>query len=203
MNIKKITKFVVAPALLTVALVGCSEKDRVVGSVDSIKITESQLNQALQAQYGTEILEQLMSNELVRLEAKANKIEITDEQLQAEFDLYAAYYGGEEKLLASLETYNSSKEEILNDLEVYLLTVQLMEKEMTITEEDLQTHYEETKTSYLSDEDEQLPYDKVKEDVRQAYIAAQVDKNYETWIDEKFAAHDVRSYLFPKEGTEK
>jgi foldase protein PrsA len=197
MNYKKISRFMIAPAVLALALVGCSDKeDRVVGTVNDIEIKESQLNEALQSQYGTEVLEQLMANEIIKQEAKAKKLTISEEDLNEEYEIYADYYGGEEKLLESLKTYNVTKQDILNDIEVYLLTVKVMEQSITLTDEEIKTYYEENKANYLSDENEQLPLEKVKEEVRQALLEERIDSEYDAWLDEKFEEYDVRSDLY-------
>ena len=187
----------IAPAVLAIALVGCSDKgDRVVGSVNDIEIKESKLNEALQSQYGTEVLEQLMANEIIKLEAKAKKLTISEEDLNEEYEIYANYYGGEDQLLESLKTYNMTKQDILDDIENYLLTVKVMEQTITLTDEEVQAYYEENKANYLSDEDEQLPFDKVKEDVRKDLLEERIDAEYDAWLDEKFEEYDVRSNLY-------
>ena len=197
MNYKKITKYMIAPAVLAIALVGCSDKgDRVVGSVNDIEIKESQLNEALQSQYGTEVLEQLMANEIIKQEAKEKKLTISKEDLNEEYEIYANYYGGEEQLLESLKTYNMKKQDILDDIEIYLLTVKVMEQTITLTDEEIEAYYEENKANYLSDEDEQLPFEKVKEEVRQALLEERIDAEYDAWLDEKFEEYDVRSDLY-------
>lgn len=197
MNYKKITKYMIAPAVLAIALVGCSDKgDRVVGSVNDIEIKESQLNDALQSQYGTEVLEQLMANEIIKQEAKEKKLTISKEDLNEEYEIYANYYGGEEQLLESLKTYNMKKQDILDDIEIYLLTVKVMEQTITLTDEEIEAYYEENKANYLSDEDEQLPFEKVKEEVRQALLEERIDAEYDAWLDEKFEEYDVRSDLY-------
>ena len=197
MNYKKMTKYMIAPAVLAIALVGCSDKgDRVVGSVNDIEIKESELNEALQSQYGKEVLDQLMANEIIKQEAKTKKLTISEEALKEEYEIYANYYGGEEQLLESLKTYNMTKQDILDDIEIYLLTVKVMEQTITLTDEEINAYYEENKANYLSDEDEQLPFESVKEDVRQALLEERIDEQYDSWLDEKFEEYDVRSDLY-------
>lgn len=187
----------IAPAVLAIALVGCSDKgDRVVGSVNDIEIKESELNEALQSQYGKEVLDQLMANEIIKQEAKTKKLTISEEALKEEYEIYANYYGGEEQLLESLKTYNMTKQDILDDIEIYLLTVKVMEQTITLTDEEINAYYEENKANYLSDEDEQLPFESVKEDVRQALLEERIDEQYDSWLDEKFEEYDVRSDLY-------
>ena len=197
MNYKKITKYMIAPAVLAIALVGCSDKgDRVVGSVNDIDINESQLNEALQKQYGTEVLEQLMANEVIKQEAEKKKLTISEKDLNEEYEIYANYYGGEDQLLESLKTYNMEKQDILNDIEIYLLTVKVMEQSITLTDEEVQAYYDENKANYLSDEDDQLPFDKVKEEVRQDLLKERIDSEYDAWLDEKFEEYDVKNSLY-------
>ena len=88
------------------------------------------------------------------------------------------------------------KQDILNDIEIYLLTVKVMEQSITLTDEEVQAYYDENKANYLSDEDDQLPFDKVKEEVRQDLLKERIDSEYDAWLDEKFEEYDVKNSLY-------
>lgn len=189
-------KYLLMLAAMAILLAACSDnEDKKVATVNDVVITQGQLNDALMQQYGAEVLESLMTNEIIKQEAKAQKVEVTEEDLSAEYQVYAEYYGGEEALLESLATYNMTKDDILNDIKIYLLTVQLLKKEITLTDEEILAYYEENKTSFTTDDGEQLSFEDVKEDVEAALLEERIDAEYESWLDEKFEQYDVKSYL--------
>ena len=133
-------KYLLMFMAVSIFLAACSnEEGKKVATVNDVDITQGQLNEALMKQYGVEVLESLMTNEIIKQEAKAQKVEITEDEMDAEYQVYAEYYGGEEALLESLKTYNMTKDDILSDIKTYLLTVKLLQKEITLTNEELVT----------------------------------------------------------------
>ena len=189
-------KYLLMFMAVSIFLAACSnEEGKKVATVNDVDITQGQLNEALMKQYGVEVLESLMTNEIIKQEAKAQKVEITEDEIDAEYQVYAEYYGGEEALLESLKTYNMTKDDILNDIKTYLLTVKLLQKEITLTNEEIQAYYEENKSSFTTDDGEQLAFEDVKEEVEAALLEERVEAEYDSWLDKKYEEYDVKSYL--------
>ena len=189
-------KYLLMLAAMAILLAACSDnEDKKVATVNDVVITQGQLNDALMQQYGAEVLESLMTNEIIKQEAKAQKVEVTEEDLSAEYQVYAEYYGGEEALLESLKTYNMTKDDILSDIKTYLLTVKLLQKEIKLTNEEIQAYYEENKSSFTTDDGEQLAFEDVKEEVEAALLEERVEAEYDSWLDKKYEEYDVKSYL--------
>lgn len=153
-NIKKIFKVVAAPIALCAFLVGCSNDDdsRTVATVNDEVITEGELNHLLQSQYGPSILDALITNKIVELEAEKLGITLTDEEIEEEYNAYAESYGGEEALLEAFESYNLTKDDIINDIKIYLLTLKVVADSIDITDEDVKTYFEENKESFATPE---------------------------------------------------
>ena len=189
-------KYLLLLASVVFLLAACSDKeDKTVATVNDVAITQGQLEDALMKQYGVEVLEFIMTNEIIKQEAEAQKVTVTDEELNAEYEEYADYYGGEETLLESLATFNMTKDDIVNDIKTYLLTVKLIQKEITITDEDIQAYYDENKSKFTTDDGEQLAFEDVKEEVEAALLEDRVDAEYGDWLDKKFEEYDVKTYL--------
>ncbi len=146
----KIVKMVAAPIVLSVFLVGCSNSgdSRTVATVDGEKITEGELNNLLQSQYGASALDSLITNKIVELEAKKLDITVSDKEIEEEYKTYTESYGGEEALLETMANYNMTKEDIEKDIETYLLTLKVMEDYIDVTDEDVKAYYEENKESF-------------------------------------------------------
>lgn len=146
----KIVKMVAAPIVLSVFLVGCSNSgdSRTVATVDGEKITEGELNNLLQSQYGASALDSLITNKIVELEAKKLDITVSDKEIEEEYKTYTESYGGEDALLETMANYNMTKEDIEKDIETYLLTLKVMEDYIDVTDEDVKAYYEENKESF-------------------------------------------------------
>ncbi|HWL13916.1 MAG TPA: peptidylprolyl isomerase [Ureibacillus sp.] len=151
---KKITfsktiKGLALPIVLSVMLVGCSNGDsKMIASVDGEEITEAELNETLTAQYGEEVLNTLIADKIIKLEAEKLDVKVTDEEIEAEYEEYTNQYGGEEAFLEVIASYNMEVEDVKEDIEVYLLTLKVMEDYVGITDEELTTYFEENKANY-------------------------------------------------------
>ena len=192
---KKMKIKILILASVVFLLAACSgSEDKTVATVNDVKITQGQLDEALRKQHGVEVLELLMTNEIIKQEAAKQKVEVSDEELDAEYKEYAEFYGGEDALIESLKTFNMTKDDIINDIRTYLLTVKLIQKDIKLTDEEIKTYYEENKESYTTDEGEQLPFEDVKDEVEADLLEERIDAEYGNWLDEKFEQYDVKTY---------
>lgn len=149
-NLKKFLKGMTLPIVATLWLVGCSKSNNssMIASVNGEEITEDELNESLTTQYGTEVLDTLITNKIIELEAKELGVSVSEEELQAEYDEYASQYGGEDALLELLDSYGMDVDDVKKDMETYLLTFKVMEDDLGITEEEIKTYFEENKETY-------------------------------------------------------
>lgn len=149
-NLKKFLKGMTLPIVATLCLVGCSSSNNasMIASVNGEEITEDELNESLTSQYGTEVLDTLITNKIIELEAKELGVSVSEEELQAEYEEYASQYGGEDALLELLDSYGMDVDDVKKDMETYLLTFKVMEDDLGITEEEIKTYFEENKETY-------------------------------------------------------
>lgn len=149
MNMKKLLKMGTIPFALSAMLVGCSDSSsETVATVNDEAITSEQLNTKLTQQYGSEILDTLITNKIIELEAKKLDVSASKEEIEEEYKEYADMYGGEDALLEVLSSYNVTAADIKKDIEIYLLTVKVMEDYVKITDEDVKTYFEENKETF-------------------------------------------------------
>ena len=143
---KKVFLKVVVPIVAVLFLAACSEgESRSVAKVGSENIKEEELNTVLQKQYGSSMLDTLISYKIVDLEAKEKGLEVSDEEIDAEYETYADQYGGTDGLTEMLKEYNMSEKDIREDIRIYLLTLKLLEGEVDITEQEMKDYYKENK----------------------------------------------------------
>ncbi|WP_084783111.1 peptidylprolyl isomerase [Bacillus dakarensis] len=145
----KIIKVIVLPLALSAMLVGCSSGDSsMIASVNGEKITEAELNETLTAQYGVEVLDTLITDKIIELEAEKLDVSVTEEEIEAEYEVYTGQYGGEEAFLEAISSYNMDVEDVKEDIKIYLLTLKLMEDYVGITDEEVKTFFDENNAAY-------------------------------------------------------
>lgn len=145
----KTIKMIALPVALSAMLVGCSnDNDSMIASVDGEKITKGELYEALTDQYGKDVLNNLIANKIVELEAKKLKVSVSDEEIEEEYQDYIQQYGGEDAFNQLLTSYNMDESDIKKDIKNYLLTVKVMEDYVAIKDEDVKSFFEENKANY-------------------------------------------------------
>ncbi|MEH7494620.1 peptidylprolyl isomerase [Neobacillus niacini] len=123
-------------------------KDKVVAKVDGEAISKDELYDVMVEQYGAATVEQLIADKIVATEAKKEKVTITDEELNKEVDKLKESYGGEDVFNQMLESNNTTLNVLKEDLKNYLTIRKLLEPQIEITDEELQTYFEENKDSF-------------------------------------------------------
>lgn len=123
-------------------------KDKAVAKVDGEAISKDELYDVMVEQYGAATVEQLIADKIVDSEAKKEKVTITDEELNEEVDKLKESYGGEDVFNQMLESNNTTLDVLKDDLKNYLTIRKLLEPQIEITDEELQTYFEENKDSF-------------------------------------------------------
>ncbi|TQR16435.1 peptidylprolyl isomerase [Psychrobacillus soli] len=119
-----------------------------VASVNGQKITEDTLNEKMMDNYGEETVESLIMEEIIRQETEKEGILISQEEIDAEMQVYQENYGGEEAFQEVLETSGVELSDVEEDIRTYLALNQLFKNRITITEEEIETYFEENKDSF-------------------------------------------------------
>lgn len=150
---KKMMKLALIPFAAIAILAGCSNQDsRSVAEIGDEKITEAELNEMLQKQHGTTMLDTLISYKIVELEAKKAEIEVTDEEVEAEYEQYSEQYGGVDGMMTMLKEYNMTEDDVREDIRIYLLTLKLLENQVEVTDDEILAFFEENKSNFATPE---------------------------------------------------
>ncbi|CAM3511421.1 peptidylprolyl isomerase [Marinicrinis lubricantis] len=148
------TILVAAAAIIAVLLIvkpfgGDSEA---AAEVNGVEISKDALLDKLMEQDQNGTLNRLIEDELIRQEAEQLDVEMTDEELNQELEFYKNTYSSELEFqyLLSMSGYTeaSFKEALKEDL----LATKVFEKQANITDEELQTTFEQYKASYSEPE---------------------------------------------------
>jgi hypothetical protein len=147
--------------------------------VNNRRITQRELTKELNDRAGEQILADMITKELVYQEAKDAGVEVTDEQVEEEFNNTAELYGGletfETALLANGFTVDTYKDTIKFEMTLQQLIVE------EPTEEELMTFFDENKDVYFTDQES---YDADAQAVKDVYTQVMYQTEVTTWMQD-------------------
>ena len=117
----------------------------VVAVVNGEEIAKNDLFDAMYAQGGREILEQLVARKLILQEAEKSGVTISEEDLDAEMEQIIAenFQGSQEEFMSVLDLYGIDPDSFREDARLNLLVRELALTRMDITEEEVREYFEE------------------------------------------------------------
>ncbi|MGB9638845.1 MAG: foldase protein PrsA [bacterium] len=119
--------------------------NKIVAKVNNENITQSQLNEELNKQYGYETLQNLINQVLVLQEAKKKNITVSDKEIEEEIYKTALNMGGIENLRDQLKSRNINFNDYKQKVKLDLLLRKLVISELT--EDELKVFYDNIKNS--------------------------------------------------------
>lgn len=122
-------------------------KGEAVATVNGTAIEKDALYEQMVKTSGAEALEGMISDEIIRQEAEKADITVTQDEIDAEMAVYEENYGGAEGLASAIETSGMTMEDLENEMETYLKIEKLIGPDIEITDEAIQTYFEENKAA--------------------------------------------------------
>ena len=150
----KLNKIVIINIFISIVVVvfivlifsSCNQvNDKVVAKVNNENITQSQLNEELNKQYGFETLQNLINQVLVLQEAKKKNITVNEKEIEEEIYKTALNMGGIEKLKDQLKARNVNFNDYKQKVKLDLLLRKLVVSELS--EDELRVFYDNIKGS--------------------------------------------------------
>lgn len=122
-------------------------KGEAVATVNGTAIEKDALYEQMVKTSGAEALEGMISDEIIRQEAEKADITVTQDEIDAEMAVYEENYGGAEGLASAIETSGMTMEDLENEMETYLKIEKLIGPDIEITDEAIQSYFEENKAA--------------------------------------------------------
>lgn len=151
MKFKKIFRYVALPTALAAMLAGCSGdkvENEVLATVGDTEIFYTDLADQLIELQGKDTLETMITNEIVKQEADKAKVKVSDEDIDAEYENYINYYGGEESFNSMLQMYGMSADDVRKDIENSLLTEKVIASTIEVKDDELKKYFDENAANY-------------------------------------------------------
>ncbi len=139
-----VSSFVLLAALVIYIIIyppGKTEDDTV-AKVNGSPILKSQLYSALVKAGGSQTLETMISEELVKQESDKANIQVTDADLEKELNQIKKSFSSDEQFAQALASYNMTLESLKADMHVQVQLRKLLEPQVKITDEDIKTYYD-------------------------------------------------------------
>lgn len=145
-----------------------------IAEVGGTKITKDDLYDSLVKMYGADATESLIADKIVEKEAAKEKVQVTDKEIQEELDATIESYGGEEAYKSALESSGMTEADMKEEIKVYLETVKLLESRIEITDEEIETYFNENKDTFATPEQVEASHILVDDEATAKEVAAKL-----------------------------
>jgi len=178
---KKLTmsKTGVIALVLGIIILGLLAVNRglVVAAVVNNKIIfRSAVNKSLVSRYGTQTLENMITEQLINDEAVKQKVTISKEEIDAKEKEILSSFGGNVTLEEVLSYQGMTREDFDQQIKLQMQLTKIIGKDITITDEDV--------TKYITDNPSTLvatDSDGMKKEAREALMTQKVSEQLQTW----------------------
>jgi len=139
-------------SIVLVFVAGCGNGNKdVVASVNGEEISKDELYEVMLKQNGKQALDLLISQKVIDLEAKEQKINVPDADIQKELEKYYESYGSKEAFIQALEMNGYSLDEVKTEVARNIKIKKLVEPRVKITDEEIKEYFDENKAQFAQE----------------------------------------------------
>lgn len=135
---------VIAAAVIGLLITGFSRSDAV-AEVGDETITKDELYDEMAASSGEAALDTMITEKVVNAEAEKAEVEVTQKEIDEEKATLEESYGGAEALESAVSQSGLEMEDLEKQIETTLKVEKLMEADISVSDEEIETYYDENK----------------------------------------------------------
>lgn len=120
----------------------------VVVSVNGVAVTRDAFFERLEEEAGESILDMLITELLIEQAQHSRGVQVTDDEIAAEIDLIKANYPSDEAFEESLVQFGLTPKRLHHNILLRLIVNKLSQDGVEVTDEEIQTFFEENKASF-------------------------------------------------------
>ncbi|HBV86098.1 MAG TPA: foldase [Desulfosporosinus sp.] len=164
-------------------------QNNIVAKVNGVAITETELQDLLLQQGGSEALDSLIQQSIIKQESEKQSIQVSEADIDTELATVKASFDSEDAFNQALETSGMTLDDLRKNILTNIQIIRLLEAETPITEEEIQLYFEtnkdtlgvaeEVKASHILVETEELA-NEVKAKIVAGEDFAELAKQYST-----------------------
>jgi len=144
--------------------------------VNNKPIFRSTVNRSLVARYGTQTLENMITEQLINDEAKKLNITVTNEEIDAEQKEILASFGGNVTLEEVLSYQGMTKEDFNQQIRLQMLLTKIIGKDITITDDEITKYITDNPSTLVATDSEGM-----KKEAQEALLTQKVSEQLQTW----------------------
>ena len=190
LNIKKAsfwlsrrTILIVIAVLILAGLLYFKRQWIIAASVNGRPIWRWQLNQVLEKKYGNQVLDQLISEQLIQQKAQEKGISISQERVDQEIKKIETELGGSDSFQEVLTSQNINLEELEKEIKKQLILEDFLSEGIEISQEEIDQYLTENKDS-ISAETEEEKVDEATEALKLEKMNEKFQNWYQTLREE-------------------
>jgi hypothetical protein len=172
--------------------------------VEGKRIPRSEYIKELETAYGATVVDQLIDEEIIKIEAEKAGVEATDEEVNKQLETLIESVGGKEVYDTVLQQNNIDEEELKDQIRLSILANKVLGPTIEYTDDDLKSFFNQysaqlfpTETEAL-EEGEKLDYEQYKDQVEQRYIEQKVYENEGAWLEDLRSQYKIQNNVTNK-----
>ncbi|KKS89419.1 MAG: Foldase protein PrsA [Candidatus Gottesmanbacteria bacterium GW2011_GWA2_44_17] len=150
-----------------------------VAIINNKPIFRFQLTQTLMSRFGKQTLEGMISEKLIAEDARRSGVVVTQEEIDKQEEEVLKSFGGKVTLDELLKFQGTTKSEFDGQIRLQLLVNKLLEKDITVTDEEIASYRETNKALMVSSDEADL-----KEEARKALLEQKINEKIQPWFTE-------------------
>ena len=148
-NIKSI--YVGLFTILLVVVIGIGSvyatQNNIVAKVNGVAISETELQEFLLQQGGSEALDTLIQQSIIKQESEKQSIQVSEADIDTELATVKASFDSEDAFNQALETSGMTLDDLRKNILTNIQIIRLLDAKQPITEEEIQLYFETNKDS--------------------------------------------------------
>lgn len=179
--------------LVLVAVVAFFAKSIFIAAlVNGKPISRISIVKNLEKSSGKNVLENLITKELISQEARKQNIVIADEDVQKEIDNLSKTVQAQGTTLdAALSAQGMTKDDLQQNIKMQKTVEKLLASQLTISEDDIKKYFDQNKTVYGKD----AKYDDLKESIKKDLEQQKLSTAFETWYKKLQSESDIKYFV--------
>ena len=186
-----VKKLIIFLAIIIVGFLLYQNRDLfIVATVNNRPISRQHFNQQLESQYGQQVLETMINEELIKQAAKDQKIVISQEKIDEEMAEIEKSLPEGMNLDQALQMQGMSRENLEEQMRLQLAIEEILAPKIQITDEELKQYIEENKDYFSATQEAQI-----KEEAQEGLRQQKLNKNFQTWLQELTEKAKINRWL--------
>ncbi len=186
-----VKKLIIFLAIVIIGFLLYQNRDLfVVATVNNKPISRQRFNQQLESQYGQQVLETMINEELIKQAAKDQKIVISQEKIDEEMAKIEKSLPEGMSLDQALQMQGMSRENLEEQMRLQLAIEEILAPKIQIADEELKQYIEENKDYFSATEEAQI-----KEEAQESLRQQKLNQNFQSWLQELTEKAKINRWL--------